>query len=147
MGRAQLEELERRGRYFSVPRGVSMWPMIRNKKDIVEVRRLDGHAERGDVVLYVRGESLGVIHRVYRRRRDTYVIAGDNCWQFEHVPADRVVGRVETFYRNGAWHSVDDGGYRLYVRIWMLLFPVRRVRLYCLSRLRRIVRLRRSQNR
>ena len=34
MGKAQLEELNKCGKYFSVPRGISMWPMILNKEGI-----------------------------------------------------------------------------------------------------------------
>ena len=99
MGRAQLEELERTGRYFSVPRGVSMWPMILNKQGIVEIHRLERPARRYDLVLYIRGEEQGVIHRVLRAREDDYVIAGDNCWRKEYVPRDRVAGIAVRFYR------------------------------------------------
>lgn len=127
MGRAQLQELEERGHYYSAPRGVSMLPMIRGGRDVVEVRRLDHMAQRGEVVLYVRGPNeQGVLHRVIHVRERDYVIAGDNCWQREIVPHERVVGVVVTFCRNGMWYSVSHVGYRLYSRVWTALFPLRR---------------------
>ena len=65
MGKAQLEQLERHGMYLSVPRGTSMLPMLRSKRDVVEIHRLERPAKRCDLVLYVRGEEQqGVLHRV-----------------------------------------------------------------------------------
>ena len=75
MGKAQLEELNKCGKYFSVPRGISMWPMILNKEGIVEIHRLDRPARRYDVVLYIRGEEQGVIHRVLHVRANDCIIA------------------------------------------------------------------------
>ena len=126
MGKVQLRELEERGHYYSVPRGVSMLPMIHGGRDIVEVCRLDRPAARGELVLYVRGADQGVLHRVIRVRENDYVIAGDNCWRREIVSREKVVGFVATFYRNGTWYSVEHPGYRLYSRLWTALFPLRR---------------------
>lgn len=144
MGKAQLRELERHGYYHSVPRGVSMLPMIREGKDIIEVRRLDRMAKRGELVLYVRGANdQGVLHRVIHVRDHDYVIAGDNCWRREVIPHERVVGVASSFYRNGKWYSVNDGGYRVYAWLWTALFPVRRPIYYVRDRARaKIARIR-----
>jgi len=125
MGKAQLDELERTGKYFSVPKGVSMWPMIPDRQGIVEIHRLDRPARRYDLVLYIRGEEQGVIHRVLWAREDDYVIAGDNCWRKEYVPGDRVVGIAVRFYRHGKWCEVTDWRYRAYVHLWTDLFFIR----------------------
>ena len=127
MGKAQLEQLERHGMYLSVPRGTSMLPMLRSKRDVVEIHRLERPAKRCDLVLYVRGEEQqGVLHRVIAVREKDYVIAGDNCWWREVVPHGQVVGIAVRFYRGGRWHEVTDAGYRLYARVWTDLFYVRR---------------------
>lgn len=127
MGKAQLEQLERHGMYLSVPRGTSMLPMLRSKRDVVEIHRLERPAKRCDLVLYVRGEEQqGVLHRVIAVREKDYVIAGDNCWQREIIPHGQVVGIAVRFYRGGRWHEVTDPGYRLYARVWTDLFYVRR---------------------
>ena len=118
MGKAQLAELEKHGFYLSVPRGISMWPMIRNRQDVIEIRTLKEPAKRYDVVLYIRGEEQGVIHRVLRVRETDYIIAGDNCWQKEYVAHDQVKGIAVRFYRNGKWYDVNHKGYRLYARLW-----------------------------
>ena len=126
MGKAQLEELNKCGKYFSVPRGISMWPMILNKEGIVEIHRLDRPARRYDVVLYIRGEEQGVIHRVLHVRANDYIIAGDNCWQKEYVPKDQIVGIAVRFYRKGKWYEVTDRRYRLYTHLWTDFFFLRR---------------------
>ncbi len=140
MGKAQLGELERHGMYLSVPRGVSMWPMILDREGIVEIRRLDHPAERYDVVLYVRGGDLGVIHRVLHACGDHYIIAGDNCWQKEYVPAEQVAGIATRFYRKGKWYEVTDRRYLLYARLWTDLFFIRRPLLYLRDRAKRALR-------
>ncbi len=130
MGKAQLGELERHGMYLSVPRGISMWPMIPDREGIVEIRKLDHPANRYDVVLYVRNGDQGVIHRVLHACGDHYIIAGDNCWQKEYVPAEQVAGIATRFYRKGKWYEVTDRRYLLYARIWTDLFFIRRPFLY-----------------
>lgn len=155
MGKAQLEELEKRGMYLSVPSGRSMWPMLRSRQDIVEIRRLERPAKRYDVVLYLRGEDRdGVLHRVLHVREQDYVIAGDNCWWKEYIPKERVAGIATRFYRKGRWYEMDHRGYRLYVHLWTDLFFLRSPLLYVrekaralLGRLKRALLKQKSRNR
>lgn len=140
MGKEQLAELEKHGFYLSVPKGVSMWPMIRNKQDVVEIRALKEPAKRYDLVMYVRGEEQGVIHRVLRVRETDYVIAGDNCWRKEYVKHDQVRGIAVRFFRKGKWYDVDHRGYRLYARLWTDLFFIRRPFLYLRDKAKRLLR-------
>ncbi len=141
MGKAQLAELEQRGCYFSVPRGRSMWPMLRSKQDVVEIHALNGPAKRYDLVLYIRGSEQGVIHRVLRVRDAEYIIAGDNCWQKEYVKREQVRGIATRFCRSGKWHDVEDPGYRLYVHLWTDFFWLRRPLFYLRDRAKRLLRL------
>lgn len=140
MGKAQLEQLEKTGNYYSVPRGISMWPMIRNKQDIVEIKKIESPAKRYDLVMYIRGEEQGVIHRVHHVRDDVYVINGDNCWQKEYVPKDRVAGIAVRFCRNGKWHEVTEPGYLLYVHLWTDLFFIRRPVLFLRDKAKSVLR-------
>ena len=122
----QLDQLEKFGYYHSVPHGISMKPMIPNKEGIVEIHKLEGPAKRYDLVMYVRNEKQGVVHRVVKVREDDYIIIGDNCWQFEYVKKDTVHGIVKKFYRHGKWYDVDNKWYRLYVHIWTDFLFIRR---------------------
>ena len=117
-----------------------MWPMIRNRQDVIEIRRLDGPAKRYDLVLYVRGEEQGVLHRVLHVRETDYIIAGDNCWQKEYVKHEQVKGIAVRFCRNGKWYDADHKGYRLYVHLWTDLFFIRRPLFYLRDRAKRLLR-------
>ena len=130
MGKEQLSQLERHGSYISVPRGRSMWPMIRSGKDAVMIRTLKRPPVKYDLVLYIRGKEQGVIHRVFRRRKNDYVIIGDNCWQYEYVRPEQIVGLVTEFCRKGKWHKVNEPLYKLYVHIWMDFLAVKRPLFY-----------------
>lgn len=127
--------LARDGVYVSTTAGVSMWPMLRDRRDTIVVRPPAGRLSRFDVPLYRRRDAY-VLHRVVEVLTDSYVILGDNCLEREVGIIDsQVVGVLTGFYRGD--RPVDMGGwrYRLYVRIWCALYPVRRA----LMRLRSVL--------
>lgn len=125
MGKAQLEQLEKYGSYLSVPHGVSMYPMIRDRRDIVEIRKIDREPVRYDLVMYIRGAEQGVIHRVLYKKDGIFVICGDNCWQREYVKPEQIRGIAVRFRRGEKWHEVDEKPYLLYVHLWCDFFWVR----------------------
>ena len=145
MGNVQLEQLEKYGMYVSAPRGTSMYPMIRQGKDVVEIQKLNRKPKRYDVVLYIRGESQGVIHRVLYWKNDICVICGDNCWQKEYVQPEQIKGIVTKFYRKGKWHSLDEKKYRMYVHVWTDGFFFRRLLFYVRDKLKYRLRISRDK--
>ena len=66
------------GVYVSTTVGVSMWPMLRNRRDTIVVRPAAGRLNRFDVALY-RAHGNYVLHRVVRVLPEGYIIIGDNC--------------------------------------------------------------------
>ncbi len=140
MGRAQLEVLERDGRYISVPKGISMLPMIKGGRDAAVVEKLTTPPARYDLVMYVRNENVGVIHRVIRFRDGKYVICGDNCWRLEYVEPDQIRGIVTEYCHKGRWHSVDYLPYRIYVHLWVDLLFIKRPLFYLRDRIKRKLR-------
>ena len=116
--------------YLSVPKGISMNPMLYESDGIAEIHAITSPPKRGDVVLYIRGQSQGVIHRVLSQKGNVYIINGDNCWQKEYVKREQIYGIVVQFYRKGRWHKVSEPLYRLYSFMWVNLFFIRRPLLY-----------------
>ena len=119
------------GFYLGPPVGVSMWPMLRNRHDVMMVVPAARELRRYDVALYRRGEKY-VLHRVvghYENGSEKgYVICGDNCVTLEYIPCENVLGVLSGFYRDG--HRIDCGtsrGYHAYSKLWVALFPVRKV--------------------
>ena len=117
--------LKENGYYVSTPSGRSMRPFIKGGVDVVTVLPLDGEAALFDAVLYYRSNGEHVIHRIVWKKKDLYLIRGDNCYYTERVPKERVSGVVHTIQRGEKTVSVKTGGYRLAVFIWHMIYPLR----------------------
>ena len=132
------ELLSRDGKIVYKAKGRSMLPMLRHDHDLVLIEAVNSSSAppaRYDVVLY-KVDGKYVLHRVLRIDGDQYLIRGDNTYSVERVPADAVIGVLTGFVRDGRQISVHDWRYRLYVRIWCALYPLRAA----LMRIRRIAR-------
>lgn len=119
------------GFYLGPPAGVSMWPMLRNRHDVMMVVPAARELRRYDVALYRRGEKY-VLHRVVEHYENGsekgYVICGDNCVTLEYVPCDDVLGVLSGFYRDGRRIDCETSrGYHAYSKLWVALFPARKV--------------------
>lgn len=121
--------LEREGMYVSTTVGVSMYPMLRNRRDTIVVRKKDGRLKKYDVPLYRRGDSY-VLHRVIRVHPDGgYDIRGDNCTDTERaVPEESIIGVLDSFWRGGKEARADSFFWRMYARIWVGINPA--IRMY-----------------
>lgn len=130
MGQQQLESLNRDGLYISVPKGISMYPMIVQGRDAVLVETLNEKPKKYDLVMYTRNKDQGVIHRVIKCFDDHYIICGDNCWQYEYVKPEQIKGIVTKFNRKGKWHDISEFPYQLYVHLWVDLIGIKRPLFY-----------------
>lgn len=140
MGKVQIEQLEKHGSYLSVPNGISMRPMIVGGRDAVLVKKLRNKPKRYDLVMYVRADMQGVIHRVVRYEKGRYVIIGDNCWQLEYVKPEQIKGIVTEFCHKGKWHKTDEKMYSLYVHLWMDFLFIKRPLFYVRDKLKRLIK-------
>ena len=116
------------GMLVTTTMGVSMRPMLREGRDVIVVRPLP-RGERlrvGDVPLYRVGDRY-VLHRVIGVHDGWYAIRGDNCVTVERVTDAQVLGRLEEWYRGERHGTTADPLYRCYWRLWVALWPVRRV--------------------
>ena len=122
--------LARDGLLVYKTRGVSMEPMLRQNRDLVTIRVPASRLKKYDVALYKRGETY-VMHRVIGVASDHYLIRGDNTYVVEHVPDSAVIGVLTVFKRKGREHDVTERGYRLYVRFWNAIYPLRALFMRC----------------
>ena len=141
MSNSSFEEiLEAEGRLIYTNVGDSMWPMIREGRDLLVIQRPSGRLRRYDVPLYRRDSGQYVLHRVLKVRENDYVLCGDNRCRRETGITDRyVLGVLTAVIRDGKELPVTDWRCRLYVRLWCDLFPLRAVLLkglYALKRMR-----------
>ncbi len=120
--------LKEEGVFVSTTVGVSMYPMLRNRRDTIIVRPYEGRLKKYDVPLYRKGE-LYVLHRIIDVRPDSYVICGDNCEQIEYgITDDQIIGVLTGFYRGSKQIDMESWGYRMYARYWGKTLSLRRLR-------------------
>ena len=112
--------------------GISMLPLLRQKRDIVVIVKPQGRLKKYDVALYRRQTGNYVLHRVVQVTDSGYVIRGDNLFVDETDITDReIVGVLSRFRRRGKEHSVTDLSYRLYARLWVGSYRFRRIYRLC----------------
>ena len=127
MPKSSFEEiLARDGRLIYSNVGDSMWPFIRQGRDLLVIEPPKSRLRRLDVPLYRRDSGQYVLHRVLAVEPDGYVICGDNRWGREHGITDRhVIGVLSAIIRDGREIPVTDWRCRLYAHLWCDLFPIR----------------------
>lgn len=115
------------GIYVGLTKGVSMRPMLREGRDTILISPVSDRLKKYDVPLYRRGEAY-VLHRVVGVSEDGYVICGDNCSQREYDVTDaQIVGVLSGFRRGKKYVAIDSPCYLLYAKVWVAIYPVRRV--------------------
>ncbi len=137
-------QMENGGRAKLTVTGDSMYPMLKNCRDSVELMPIAPQQKKGDIILYRRDNGQFILHRIIAVTEDGYICCGDNQWEKEPVRHDQLLAVVDSFTRNGKQYTLNQASYRLYVAAWLGLFPVRR---YLLGIRRRLGRLRRKMQR
>ena len=127
MDKTTFEDLlARDGRLVYSNVGDSMWPFIRQGRDLLVIEPAEGRLKRLDVPLYRRDSGQYVLHRVLAVEPDGYVICGDNRWGREYGITDRhVIGVLKAVIRDGREIPVTGWRCRLYAHLWCDLFPLR----------------------
>ena len=115
--------LAEKGVYISTTSGVSMMPMLHDRRDTIVVEPAAQRLKKYDVALYRRGEDY-VLHRVIKVLPDSYVIRGDNCIAKEYGITDAdVIGKLTAFYRKDKKINMDGVPYRTYCAVAVALHP------------------------
>lgn len=115
------------GMFVSTTVGVSMYPMLRNRKDTIIVMPYEGRLKKYDIPLYKRNSDY-ILHRIIEVRSDSYVIRGDNCENKEYgITDEQILGVLTGFYRGNKQVNMEGWKYKLYVRVWCAVFPIRKI--------------------
>lgn len=120
------EMLSEKGYLVYTNVGTSMLPLLRERRDIIEMhRRTAPRYKKNDVVLYKRGDTY-ILHRILKVLPHGYLIAGDNNTFVERdVTDEMILGVMTRVIRNGKSVSSDNWRYRLYVHLWCDCWPLR----------------------
>lgn len=119
--------LQKQGFFVSTVAGISMYPMLRNRRDTVIISPVVGRLKKYEVPLYRRGNDY-VLHRIVRVLPHSYIICGDNCVELEYgVTDEQVIGVLTGFYRDDKKADMNGLPYRIYARLWCFFYPLRRM--------------------
>ncbi len=118
------EVLALEGKYVGPTVGVSMLPMLKNRRDTIVVKPKTGRLKRLDVALYRRGNDY-VLHRVLEPIDGGYIIRGDNCYSLEKIPEDDVFGVLTEFFRKDKHYFCTDKKYLRYAERRIKTYKIR----------------------
>lgn len=122
--------------------GTSMFPLLHDRKDTVELTAVNGKLRKYDIVLHRRTNGKYIMHRIIKAKGDVLTIAGDFETEKEYpVYTDQVMAKVCGFWRNGRYFSCDGLFFKVYSFLWVAIFPFRHLVLGILIALRRKLRV------
>ena len=120
------DELRQHGRFLFTSKGVSMMPLIRPERDVVEISQREEPLKKYDAVLYKDGQGRYVLHRIIRIGNGTYDILGDNNIRMERgVKDEQILGVLTGILRDGRRVDFGSAAYKVYLLLWCRLYPLR----------------------
>ena len=133
------EVLEQTGVYIGPTVGISMLPMLKNRRDTIVVRPKTERLKRFDVALYKRGDAY-VLHRIIQPINGGYLIRGDNTYSDEHIPEQDVFGVLTEFFRKDKHYFCTDKKYLRYVKRRVKTYKIRKFYVLTKQKIKRAVR-------
>lgn len=144
MSEAEIQTIEdvllTKGQYVGPTAGVSMLPMLKNRRDTIVVSKKTERLKPLEVALYKRGEQY-ILHRVLEVTDTGYIIRGDNCYSDEIVPEEAVIGVLTEFFRKNK-HVIceSDKKYHRYVKNRLKTYKSRRFFVQAQAKCKRFIK-------
>lgn len=120
------QAVEKYGKYVGPTVGVSMLPMLKERRDTIVVLKKESRLKELDVALYTREQDV-VLHRVIRVLEDGYLIRGDNTYKDEYVKENEVFGVLTEFFQADKRILCTDEKYLKYAKKRVKSYPRRRL--------------------
>lgn len=122
------EELDKKGILVYTNKGNSMYPLIRQGKDVLIIKKTNRRLKKMDVPLYKRKSGQYVLHRIVKVNSNDYVIRGDNTYYNETgIRDDQILGVLSGVIRDGEEISVNSFSYKLYSYFWYYTYYLRKL--------------------
>lgn len=139
MNRTITEMLKTGEKVVQTVNGTSMWPMLRQNKDLVVLKRITEDMKINDVVLFKTASGKLVLHRIIGFKNGFYKMRGDNlAFAEKNVEPKDVIGILIGFYRGEKYIDVTKKSYKTYVLISRLTFFARFSFILALKLLRKL---------
>ena len=116
--------------------GGSMLPFLRHQRDAVFLVPAEGDLRVGDILFYLRGANVPILHRVHKLLPDgSLLLCGDAQTGLEPIRRAQILAKVSHVERGGKTIPCGQRSLRLLVWLWMVLHPIRP---YLLAAMRKI---------
>lgn len=115
--------IKNRGRYVSTTHGFSMYPLIRNEKEVTVIVPLLREPKKYDVVLY-KFEDKYLLHRIIKVKGDKLIIRGDNCFNKEYMTKADIIGVLSEFFRGKHHIKCDSKSFYIYSALIVFFHPL-----------------------
>ena len=90
------EVLEKDHELFFTNVGYSMYPLIKQREDILHIIKTDDY-KRGDIILFKSNVDHYVLHRILKIKKDQIITAGDyNYFKDQPITREQVLGKLVT---------------------------------------------------
>ena len=127
MEKSVIDELNKKGIAYFIPKGNSMWPTLKDKAQPVLIKKATEPLNVYDVALYKKEDGTLVLHRVIKVLEDFYVFLGDSQIVEEKVEKTQVLGVMVGFYKGKEFIETTNEKYIKKVKKW---FKNNRIRLF-----------------
>ena len=88
------EILDKDGELVFTNVGYSMYPLIRQREDILKIVKTDNF-KKGDIVLYKSHVDHYVLHRILKIKKDKIILAGDyNYFKDKPITKECILGKL-----------------------------------------------------
>ncbi len=119
------EMLSSEGVYITTTVGISMYPLLKSRRDNVVIRPITKKLKKYDVPLYKRGDKY-LLHRIIKVTDKGYIIRGDNCDKKEFdITNEKIIGVLDALWRKEKFFTVEKLSYKLYSRFIVFFHPIR----------------------
>lgn len=123
-----LREISEEGKTVSMLiAGSSMSPFLCHNRDYIYFTRPERKLQRGDMVFYQRDSGQYVMHRIYRKREDSYYMIGDAQTEIEGpLRRDQIFALVIQVKRKGKIIRPGNFWWEFFEHVWIRIIPLRR---------------------
>ena len=88
------EVLEKEGELFFTNVGFSMYPLIKQREDILHIIKTDNY-KKGDIILFKSHVDHYVLHRILKIKKDKIITAGDyNYFKDQPIAKEQILGKL-----------------------------------------------------
>lgn len=120
--------IEKDGVIAQLTVGMSMHPMLVQRRDTVIIKKITSPLKENDVVLYQKKSGKYILHRIIKVKGNEYIIRGDNCFFNEKgITDDTIIGVLEGFYKKDKYVDCNKSvGYKIYIQLNRRTYYIRK---------------------